>query len=480
MRDKISFYLNGQLRTVAPESPTQTLLDYLRLDEGQIGTKEGCCEGDCGACTVAVGDINADQISYRPVNSCIYLLGMLDGKALKTVEGLSGQGEDLHPVQTAMVDTHASQCGFCTPGFVMSLYTLFESEEEVTTSAVNDALSGNLCRCTGYRPIRDAAKAACAQRPAEKSSAHLTELDSSSVFIGSDERFLSRPSSAAELTSLLAEHPDATIVAGATDVGLWITKHLQDLPKIISISNVRDLNYVNDENGMVSIGASVTYQDAQPALSALHSDIAEVLRRLGSRQVRASGTVVGNIANGSPIGDTPPLFIALEASITLSSISGNRALSLEDFFIEYGKQDLRDGEFVRSVSIPKLKDNQVFRAAKLSKRYDQDISAVLGAMRLTLDGETITDARMAFGGMAGTPKRARKTETALVGRSIGDVPNPLLFDSMKEDFTPLSDMRASAEYRHQAATGLLIRFLAELNTGSSSTTRVFAGQEAGA
>lgn len=421
MRDRIRMIRKGRVVELSDVGPTETLLDYLRLRERACGTKEGCNEGDCGACTVAVGEIEADgRLVYRPVNACIQFVGQMDGKEVVTVEDLA-EGEALHPVQQAMVDHHGSQCGFCTPGIVMSLFALYhDADREAPPSrpVLDEWLAGNLCRCTGYRPIVDAAKAALSGTPEDRftrdreaTGGMLQFLsDRADVFVGTDERFFAAPRSLSSLADLYLQHPDATLVAGATDVGLWVTKQMRDLKKVIHLGRVDELDRVEDVGPAVIIGATATYERAFSALSALDPDIGALMRRIGSRQVRAAGTVGGNIANGSPIGDTPPILIALGATLELVRGEEGRAIPIEAFYLDYGRQDRSPGEFVAGVLVPRPKENQVFRAYKISKRFDQDISAVLGAFLFTIDDGFITAARVAFGGMAGVPKRALAVE----------------------------------------------------------------------
>ncbi|MGI9463883.1 MAG: xanthine dehydrogenase small subunit, partial [Aestuariivirgaceae bacterium] len=373
-RSSINFRYRGQTVELSDVGPMDTLLDWLRLDRGAVGTKEGCGEGDCGACTLAIGTLRGDRVIYEPVNACIQLLGMVDGKEIITVDDLAQNGK-LHPVQNAMVETHGSQCGFCTPGFVMSLFTLYHHNGAVDRRTVNDQIAGNLCRCTGYRPIADAALAACSGAPSDAWSAkageaasHLAELDDGvDVFVGSEETFFAAPASEDALAALYRSHPDATLVGGATDVGLWITKQLWTLPKIIHTGRIKPLHAVTEESDGLTIGAAATYAEAEAALGGIDPDIAEMLRRLGSKQVRASGTVGGNIANGSPIGDSPPVLIALDARLHLRHGDAERIIALEDFFIDYGKQDRAAGEFVARVWVPRLTDEQLFRCYKISK-----------------------------------------------------------------------------------------------------------------
>jgi xanthine dehydrogenase small subunit len=459
----ITFLRRGVLVSHEVANPMQTVLDYLRLEEKSKGTKEGCNEGDCGACTVAIGHLRNGRLIYEPANACIMLMGHLHGKELVTVDNLARDGV-LHPVQQAMVEAHASQCGFCTPGFVMSLFVLFEQQRDVTRQEVVDAIAGNLCRCTGYRPIVDAALKACnSTRSHHDNNSALTMLGSISddhVFAGDKNSFVALPRTEPTLLTLAEQHPDAVIVSGATDVGLWITKQMRDMPKLIFTHGVAELHRVQDAYDYLSIGAAATYAEAFSALAGLHPDVGEVLRRLGSTQVRASGTIGGNIANGSPIGDMPPLLIALGATLVLKSSSGERRMALEDYFIAYGKQDRKPGEIVWAIEVPKLLGNMCYSAFKISKRFDQDISAVMSAFRFTLEGQKIATARIAFGGMAATPKRASLSETALIGVSIDDEAQWAgAFASMTSDYQPISDMRASASYRMEVAQNLLLKAL---------------------
>jgi xanthine dehydrogenase small subunit len=485
-RATIRFLRRGQIVELRSVPPTRTLLDYLRLEEKSPGTKEGCNEGDCGACTVALGSLENGRMVYEPVNACILLLGQIDGKELITVDDLANGGK-LHPVQQAFVDNHASQCGFCTPGFVMALFTLYHSGIKPTRQQIVDHIAGNLCRCTGYRPIIDAAKQACNGRISDAwvadGNAELLQglQDGEDVFAGDEKSFFAAPASADALAKLCAEHADATIVAGATDVGLWVTKQLRDLPKIIYVGRAAGLDDIGDHVGHVSIGASATYADAAPYLAAIDPDIGEVIRRLGAKQVRASGTIGGNIANGSPIGDMSPMLIALGATLHLRHGTRERSLPLEDFFVAYGKQDRKPGELVWRIDVPKLKDDELFRCYKISKRQDQDISAVMGAFKFTFDARRIVSARIAFRGMAATPKRALKTEATLRDISIDD---PLSWGKaiamLQEDYQPIADMRASADYRLDMAEVLLSKALTEIVSKQTRTTRIAGYREAAA
>ncbi|KZL17559.1 6-hydroxypseudooxynicotine dehydrogenase complex subunit beta [Pseudovibrio axinellae] len=486
MRKAIRFLRKGKVVELDQFEPTTTLLDYLRLSERSTGTKEGCGEGDCGACTIAIGRLRNGELVYEPVNSCILLLGQIDGCELVSVEDLEGP-EGLHPVQQALFELHGSQCGFCTPGFVMSLFTLYHANKPGLSRAdVNEWIAGNLCRCTGYRPIVDAALEACCSglndafsARAEQTREALEALhDEQDVLVGEDAGFFYAPANFQSLLDTYAEHPDATLVSGSTDVGLWITKHLRDLPKIIYLGRVIGLGTCYEDEQGIRLGASASYAVAEEFLKTIDPDLDVVMSRIGSKQVRASGTVGGNIANGSPIGDMPPMLIALGAEIELQSNRGRRNLPLEHFFIDYGKQDIAENEVLTSISVPRLKSGEHFRAYKISKRFDQDISAVMAAFCLTVKDGVVEHARMAFGGMAGVPKRAGGAEVAIVGARL-DEPDSWVhaLSALERDFSPLTDMRASGAYRQKVACSLLEKALLELSDQSAASMRVH-GQRA--
>jgi xanthine dehydrogenase small subunit len=488
MRNSIRFLRRGRLVELCDVDPTMVLLDYLREVDRAPGTKEGCGEGDCGACTVALGRLHDGELVYEPINACIHLLGMVDGAEVVTVEDLVGDDGRLHPVQAAIVARNGSQCGFCTPGFVMSIFTLYHATERaVTRNQVNDWIAGNLCRCTGYRPIVEAAIDACAGLRQDKFYKHAQDTagllaflaDDEDVFVGGEERFFAAPARLDSLAELYEAHPDATIVAGATDVGLWVTKQLRELPKIIHVGRVRGFDRIEDTGYELLIGGGATYTQAEPWLTAIDPDLGELIRRFGSKQVRTVGTVAGNVANGSPIGDAPPALIALEATIELRKGKSVRNVPVEQFFIDYGKQDRGPGEFVAGLIVPKLDQSQIFRCYKVSKRFDQDISSVMGAFRFTVDDAGhISEARIAFGGMAATPKRASAAEAALEGAQLRDSRAwAKAFAALRNDFQPISDHRASARYRTETAHALLGKALIESAGTASSRTRVVGQRE---
>ena len=443
----MSFLLNGKSVSVAPKTGSETLLDYLRLQADLCGTKEGCNEGDCGACTVIV--TGRDGVP-RPMNACILFLPQLQGCSVRTVEGLPGPDGALHPVQQAMITHHGAQCGFCTPGFVTTMAAAHATGE----TDFDTALAGNLCRCTGYAPIIRAAQAA-AHAPVPS---WMVERPEAPALQSRDDIFC--PRSSDELAQWYARNPEATLIAGGTDVGLWVTKKMQDLGPIAFVSHAEDLRQIHDEKDSLRIGAAVTITNLMQAIRPISASLHQLLSRYGSPQVRNAATIGGNIANGSPIGDGSPALIAMGARLILRRADERRALDLEDFFIAYQQQDRQPGEFVESIELPKAQDR--LRCYKLSKRFDQDISAVCGCFKLQQEAGVITQARIAFGGMAATPARARKTEAALCGQPWSLETFQQASSAMAEDFTPLSDMRASAGYRAQAAGNMLIRYFHDL------------------
>ena len=482
MRDTVRFRLDGVLHEVRNPDPTLTVLRYLRTTLGRTGTKEGCAEGDCGACTVVLGEQAGERTIYRALNACILFLPMIDGKTLFTVESLSAAGAALHPVQQAMVDTNGSQCGFCTPGFVMSLYAHYLNRGDCAGPAIRDVLAGNLCRCTGYGPIVEAARRMNDVPRAEPESQDADSGGESLAITHNDahsgvvKRFFA-PRTREELAALYLRYPDATLLAGGTDVGLWVTKKLQPLPTIISVGSVAGLRRITQTADALEIGAAVTYSDAFEALAELHPDFGELLRRLGSVQVRNAGTIGGNIANGSPIGDSMPPLIALGATLVLRRGDKQRQMPLEDFFLSYGKQDRAPGEFVEKVIVPKLAPDAVFRTYKISKRFDQDISALCCAILVRREGTLVRDARICFGGMAATPKRARAAESALIGKTWSEHAVRNAMQVLETDYQPIGDMRASAGYRMTAAKNLLLK--AWLEISGAAATRVLETEALG-
>lgn len=498
----IRFLLGEELRTAYAVDPTRTVLQYLREDLGRTGTKEGCAEGDCGACTVVLAERVVDEcgerLRYRAVNSCIQFVPTLDGKGLLTIETLR-HGEALHPVQQAMVNCHGSQCGFCTPGFVMSLFALYKTDSSPDRTAINDALAGNLCRCTGYRPIVDAAQEMFALSKAIPSSArdwiaapagdtsealHKSEADilaklrsierqAGTAFASQGGTFYA-PRTLAELADIRATVPDARIVAGSTDVGLWVTKQHRILGDMIYIGNVAQLTVIRRDATHVDIGAGAAITDVMPFLAKQYPDLKELFRRYGSPPIRNAATLGGNIANGSPIGDSMPSLIALGTRVVLRKGVSTRQLPLEDFYIGYQKNALQPGEFVERIRVPLARPELTFKTYKISKRFDQDMSAVCAAFAAIIDGGIVKSIRIAFGGMAATPKRATHAETALVGKPWNEATTRAGMAALTEDYAPISDMRGSDEYRCRVAANVLYKFFLETSGAAGDvTTRLY-------
>jgi xanthine dehydrogenase small subunit len=446
----ISFLLNGENVDLCNVHPTTTLLNFLRETRGLCGTKEGCNEGDCGACTVVV----LDQDNVRALNACILFLPQLAGKAVRTVEGIAPIDAP-SPIQNAMVDLHGSQCGFCTPGFITSM----------TAAVINGdcdhdtTLAGNLCRCTGYQPIFDAAQVAQNMPIPDWVEADRQVL----VACAGKERTVAQPGSSDALASLLIERPDTRIIAGSTDIGLWVTKHFRDLGHVAFLNQAHDLAEINACEDYWHIGAMVTIESLRIWACQEIPAFADLLRRYASTQIRMAATIGGNIANGSPIGDGPPALIALGAQLVLRRGDARRILPLEEYFIDYGNQDLQPSEFVEAIRIPKAEN--MLRCYKLSKRFDQDISAVLGCFNIGVHEGKITSAVIAFGGMAGIPKRATHVEQALIGQAWNIDTVSTCTVEWDKDFAPLSDMRASAAYRQNAARNMLIRYFHDISGG---------------
>ncbi|ERH47202.1 molybdopterin dehydrogenase [Ectopseudomonas chengduensis] len=464
----IQFLLNRELRTEHALDPNVTVLNYLREHVGKTGTKEGCASGDCGACTVVVGELDGDRVRYRTLNSCLTFVSSLHGKQLITVEDLKHQGK-LHSVQQAMVDCHGSQCGFCTPGFIMSLFALQKNSSGYDKGATMEALAGNLCRCTGYRPIIDAAEQACCQKQPDQFDAFesntVAQLQAiaprETAELNSGDKRCLVPLTVADLADLYAANPEARLLAGGTDLALEVTQFHRELPVMIYVGHIEDMKRIEVTDSAIEIGAAAALSDCYEALSREYPDFGELLHRFASLQIRNQGTLGGNIGNASPIGDAPPLLIALGAQIALRQGNTRRILPLQDYFLDYKVTARQEAEFIEKIIVPRAQANQAFRAYKVSKRLDDDISAVCAAFNLTIVDGVVRDARIAFGGMAAIPKRASACEAALVGSAWYPGVIERACDALGEDFTPLSDFRASKEYRLLTAQNLLRKFFLE-------------------
>ncbi|WP_397475996.1 xanthine dehydrogenase small subunit [Pusillimonas sp.] len=477
MRKAIEFLFNGELRRLADFDPNMTVLRYIREVERAMGSKEGCAEGDCGACTAVVVEQDDGALRYRAVNSCIQLLGTLDGKALLTVESLKHSGQ-LHRAQKAMVAEHGSQCGFCTPGFVMSIFAGVQHEVQPTRQAIDELLAGNLCRCTGYTPIINAAKNALQAGADGEWAARSDELlnklkalsSNTGARVGVQRDAFVIPRSVEELAAYLVEHPDAALVAGGTDLGVHITKNHKQYECLVYLGCIPELKQIEVLPEGVRLGAAVTYDAARKPLAELAPSIGQLISRIGAVQVRNLGTIGGNIGNGSPIGDMPPALIAAGAELTLRRGAQARKIALEDYFIAYGRQDINPGEFIESIWIPRPSPSSVLKVYKVSKRIEQDISGVCGAFNLefdsTADEITVAKARICFGGMAGTPLRAEACEQFLTGRAWTDETVARAREILENTYEPLSDARASSIYRNRLAGNLLHRYFLECQTSS--------------
>jgi xanthine dehydrogenase small subunit len=467
----IRFVHRGRVVEVRGADTTRTVLDWLREDARCTGTKEGCAEGDCGACTVLVGEPQGAGLAWKNVNACIQFLPMLDGKALLTVDDLkSHNGGALHPAQQAMVDCHGSQCGFCTPGFVMSMVGICErgaGRTAPTRQQLADDLAGNLCRCTGYRPILDAAQRMFELPPCQLDVAPiatalgtlaadaplaLTDAHGARAFV---------PHTVDQLATLCQAHPQARLLGGATDIGLWVNKQHKSLPLLIATGGVAEMRRIDQrDDGVLSIGAAASLEDAWSALARRHPELTEMWLRFASPPVRHAGTLGGNIANGSPIGDGAPVLMALDASLLLCQGRATRRVRLDAFYLDYMKNVLQPGEFVQAIEVPAPSFTQL-RAYKMSKRFDSDISGLSAGLALTLDGTTVRDARFAFGGMAAVVRRAAQAEAAVRGQPWNEASAEAAATALARDFAPISDLRASASYRQRVAANLLRRFWLE-------------------
>jgi xanthine dehydrogenase small subunit len=495
----IRFLLDGSIHEVGDVNPCTTVLDYLREYLGRTGTKEGCAEGDCGACTIVVAEPVEGRLRYRSINACIALLASMDGKELLSVESIARRDGAMHPVQEAMVQHHGSQCGFCTPGIVMSLFALYRTEQVTSREQVDECLSGNLCRCTGYRPIIDAAldMHALGSRLADDGIDRLTcppdkePLDDERAIVemlsatsppelrrmvgpslsGAQQTVLI-PNTKAALLQAAHEHPDATLAAGSTEIGVWLNKLHQDLGVTIIVTEVDELRSISSSEGVINIGAAAPLTDVHAAMMDEYPELDELFKRFASPPVRNAATLGGNLANASPIGDMPPALMALEARVVLESLGGVREVPLDEFFTGYRTTVIAPGEVMTHVLVPCRPAGMALRVHKVSRRIDQDISAVCGAFAITFGGAEVATSRVAFGGVAATPVRLKACEAALLGTTLTSTPSREALAAIEASIKPLSDVRASADYRMRIATNLLRRTHMEI--AGVEPTRVHA------
>ena len=465
--DTIQFILNNKILKIKNPDPNKTILNYIRNDLKMMGTKEGCAEGGCGACTIVLGELNKNEIVYKAINACISFLPILNGKQLILVEDLNN-GNNLHPVQEAMIKFHGSQCGFCTPGFTMSLFSMHKNNRSINSEVVDEALSGNLCRCTGYRPIIDAAKSLNNKNDQDqfkqkqnKTIKLLKRIKSIDIEINNSGKKFFAPKTITNLKKILNKYPDAKILSGGTDLSLEVTKFRKEIKTIISLNSVEKLNFIKKNKNLLEIGATTSLLEFQNFIKNYFLDFHDILKRYGSLQIRNVGTIAGNIATASPIGDTLPLLLTLDAKIVVQGKNRKKIFSLSEFFISYRKTKLKKGEFIYSIKIP-INKNSIFKAYKISKRFDDDISSVCGSFSFLIKKNKITKAAIAYGGMSAIPKRASAIEKKLVNSEFTENSFSNAVDLINKDFSPLDDMRASSEYRLAVAKNLLLKAFYEI------------------
>lgn len=477
----IKFLLNNELVKIENLDPNTTVLQYLREEQFKSGTKEGCASGDCGACTVVLAELdteNSGELTYKSINSCITFVGNLHGKQLITVEDLK-EGAQLHHAQQTIVDNHGSQCGFCTPGFVMSSFALHKQNNTPNRAEVLEALAGNLCRCTGYRSIIEAAMTSSEDAGEDSFAKHyqatvaaLTELEQlpTPALTGNGHNYIA-PKNIDELATELTNEPRSTLVAGGTDLALSVTQNLATIDKLVYVGNVAELTTIEETETEIIIGSALPYSEFIDTLHHYYPDLGEMIERIGSKQVRNTGTLGGNVGNASPIGDMPPALIALGATMTLHVQGQERTILVEDYFVDYKKTVLKPSEFIKSIQIPKPTQGQTLKLYKISKRIDDDISAVLAAFfieqEITENGQKVTNVRLAFGGMAAIPKRGPAAEAALLNQDLTNESIAQAKEALATDFQPMSDVRASDKYRMTVAQNLIEKCYLELQSANA-------------
>ena len=470
--DVIRFIFENKIHQIKNVDPNETILNFIRLKLKKTGTKEGCSEGGCGACTVVVGELKKNNIIYTAINSCIAFTTSLEGKQLLVVEDLMQKNGSLHPVQDAMVNFHASQCGFCTPGFVMSLFSMYKNNISYDEKTIKESISGNLCRCTGYRPIIDAAKSLNNKRSdhfeknKKKTVALLKKIRQKNISINKKNKKYFAPRTVIELKKILEKKPSSQFLSGGTDISLIVTKQKKDIKNIIYLNSIEELNYIKESKKYIEVGATTPLRKFELFIKKYYSDFNTILKRYGSVQIRNVATIAGNIATASPIGDTLPLLLSLDASISIDSFNTKKILPLNDFFISYRKTKLKKGQFISSIRIPIYNEN-IFKAYKVSKRIDDDISSVCASFNVAIVNKKIKNIKIAYGGMASIPKRAIHCEKILLNSDFSEEIILKAQISLEKDFQPISDMRASQNYRMEIAKNLLLKCFTEIKDNKS-------------
>jgi len=469
----ISFVHNSRIIEIKNSDSNETLLNYIRTKLKKTGTKEGCAEGGCGACTIVLGELKNGEINYKAINSCIALLPTLQGKQLIIVEDLISKDGSLHPVQKAMVDHHGSQCGFCTPGFVMSLFAMFKKNSKFKEEEIKNTISGNLCRCTGYNPIIKAAKSLKNKNKIDEFSQNqkktfslLKKISNKSITIYQKDKKYFAPRNIKELKKIIRKNVNSNYLSGGTDLSLAVTKNRKNLNSIIYLNSINELNYIKSNAKYIEVGASTPLIEIETYIKRYYPDFEKILKRYGSPQIRNVATMAGNIATASPIGDCLPLLLSLNSQVVLQGLKKSQVLFLDNFFISYRKTKIKKEQFIHSILIP-LPKNNIFKAYKVSKRFDDDISSVCGAFNLEISRNKIISVRIAYGGMSSTPRRAIFCEKILLNSIISEKIIHQAQEALENDFKPISDMRASSLYRIEVAKNLLEKCFVEIKQKKS-------------
>ena len=465
--NSIRFIFEDKIKKIKNPDPNETILNLIRLKLKKTGTKEGCAEGGCGACTVVLGELKKDKIIYKAINACIAFTTSLEGKHLLIVEDLIQKDGSLHPVQSSMINFHGSQCGFCTPGFIMSLFSMYKNKTSYDKKTIEESISGNLCRCTGYRPIIDAAKSLKNNDPDQfkknekKTIGLLKKIRPKNISINNKYKKYFAPRTIKELKKIIKKNKNAEFLSGGTDMSLVVTKQKKDIKNIIFLNSIDELNYIKEQDKYIEVGAATPLIKFEFIIKKYYPDFNRILKRYGSVQIRNVATLGGNMATASPIGDSLPLLLSLDASIAIESFDKKMVMPLKDFFIGYRKTKLKKGQFIKSIRIPIFNKN-IFKAYKISKRIEDDISSVCASFNLAIENKKIKNIKIAYGGMAATPKRAVHCEKILLNSNFSEDIILKAQKSLEKDFQPIDDMRASKDYRIEIAKNLLTKCFAEI------------------